>query len=216
VTIRPGRYDGVLDSIDVGNGGLVEGAFRRGAALTARTLRTGASIFGPPRRLATWREPGRHPAATQVRAEVAVGRSGGIASLWSYRLNGRWASLLDVLPTGSRRFEARIAKGGAHDLAAVGDDGSVLLAGGLRWNPHTRRLVHGSTLALLDADSRGDALMGAASRRGDLALWPIGGPQQRRVAVPPGRRVDAVLTTEGVVYLAVSASHRLVLRIRQF
>jgi hypothetical protein len=204
VTVRPGRYDGALDSIDVGGGGQVIAAFRKGAELTSRVLRTGKSTFGPPTRMATWHEPGQHPAARGEHADIAIGRSGDVATLWSYRLDGHWVSLLDVLPTRGRRFQARIAAGGRHDLAAVGDDGSVLLSGGLRWNPKTRRLVDGSSLALLDADSRGDALMGAASHRGDLALWPIGGPQQARVAAPRGQQVDAVLTTDLVVYLVIA------------
>jgi hypothetical protein len=211
------RYHGVLDSIDVGNGGMIVGAFRHGARLTTRSWMPRASAFGPARPVTTWREPGRHPAATDVHADIAIGRDGDVATVWSYRLGGSRTALLNVLPTGGRRFEKRIANAAGHDLAAVGDDGSVLLTGGLRWSPHSRRLVTGSSLIFLDADSRGDALMGQDSHRGRLALWPIGGPQGPQVATPSGRQVDAVLTTDLVVYLVIDGpGNGLGLRVRQF
>ena len=218
MSISPSRYGAALDSIDVGNGGVVVGAFRKGPKLTMRVLRTDASHFGPAQPVTTWREPGRHPAATQVHADIQIGRGGDVATLWSYRLGTGRTALLDVLPSGGHRFQTRIGRAGANDLAAVGDDGSVLLSGGLRWNPNTRRLVRGSSLSVVDADSRGDAFMGAATHTGAVAVWPMGRPQDPRVAPPSGRQVDAVLTTDLLAYLVVvdSARQRLTLSTRAF
>jgi len=143
---------------------------------------------------------------------------GDVATLWSYRLGAERVGLLDVRPARGRTFEARIGALGRNELEAVGDDGSVLLTDGLRWDPHTRRLARGSNLAVVDADSRGDALMGHRSGRGKVALWPMGRPQRTLVSVPAGRQVGAVLTTDLMAYLVVEAGarHRLVLRMRQF
>jgi hypothetical protein len=153
-----------------------------------------------------------------VHADIQVGRDGEVATLWSYRLGARRTGLLDVLPDGGRRFQKRIAQAGTNELAAVGDDGSVLLSAGLRWNPHTRRLVRGSSLTVVDVDSRGDAFMGSPTHSSAVAVWPMGSPQRPRVAAADGRQVDAVLTTDLVVYLVSrdDARHRLTLSTRRF
>jgi hypothetical protein len=218
LSIGPSRYHARLDSIDVGNGGVVVGAFRKGPKLTMRSVGAGASRFGPAEPVATWREPGRHPVATQVHADIQIGRGGDVATLWSYRLGAGRTALLDVLPSGGHRFEKRMGQAGLNELAAVGDDGSVLLSGGLRWNPHSRRLARGSSLTVLDADSRGDAFMGSTTHSGAVAVWPMGRPQRARVAPPTGRQVDAVLTTDLLVYFVVvdAARHELTLRTRAF
>ena len=208
---------GSLESIDVGNGGAVVAAFLHSAKLTVRTLRAGARSFGPAKPVTTWREPGRHPLA-KVHTDIQVGRDGDMATLWSYRLRARRTALLDVLPDGGRQFEERVAQAGTNELAAVGDDGSVLLTAGWRWNPHTRRLVRGSRLTVLDVDSRGDAFMGSPTYSSAVAVWPMGRPQQPRVAPADGQQVDAILTTELVVYLVSrdDATHRLTLSTRRF
>ncbi|HSS68948.1 MAG TPA: hypothetical protein VLK34_10385, partial [Nocardioidaceae bacterium] len=73
-------------------------------------------------------------------------------------------------------------------------------------------------LTVVDVDSRGDAFMGSPTHSGAVAVWPMGRPQRPRVAAPAGKQVDAVLTTELVVYLVSQddARQRLTLSTRRF
>jgi hypothetical protein len=230
LTIGRPRYGGALDAVDIRPKGAVIATFKSDQTLSVRTLPLRRNRFGAPTSVTTWAAIDDSNPLRESFADVMAGRNGDLATTWDFArvADGGGSQLvrsrLTILPEQRRRWQRQFSYADDRlDLLAVARDGAVLVDDGTRtrrWNPVTRRLQGRGTWHFKDANTRGDALIGAGLYRGPLRLWPVGRHRGHEVRPPAGRLGPAVLTAERRVYLAVADRDRLPttfrLRIRRF
>ena len=203
LTIRPARYDGALDSVDVTPTGAVVGAFTQDKTLSVRTLQPGSATFGPPAVVTTWAAiDGSEP----YYADVRVGVNGDLATIWSYPENDYVTNFrLNIVPANGQPWHRDFQTTDQIAIVAVGYDGSVVIQDGIstrRWDRESRSLTGHQTSFFKDDNERGDVLIGGGIYKGLLRLWPVGQPRGPEVDSPRGDQRAVVLTGDHLVYVA--------------
>ncbi len=203
LTIRPARYDGALDSVDVTPTGAVVGAFTQDKTLSVRTLQPGSATFGPPAVVTTWAAiDGSEP----YYADVRVGVNGDLATNWAYPENDYVTNFrLNIVPANGQPWQRDFQTTDQIDIVAVGYDGSVVIQDGIstrRWDRESRSLTGHQTSFFKDDNERGDVLIGGGIYKGLLRLWPVGQPRGPEVDSPRGDQRAVVLTGDHLVYVA--------------
>jgi len=122
LSIRPARYDGALDAIDVTPTGAVVGAFTQDNTLSVRTLQPGSATFGPPT-VVTTRTSGPSYGGT-----VKVGVNGDLATTFAYDENLYASNIrLSIVPANRQPWHRDFITDEGFSLVAVGRDGSVVI-----------------------------------------------------------------------------------------
>ncbi len=212
LSVRPAKYSGILDSIDLTSAGLVVGAFKQDQVLSVRRLPMNSNTFRRATEVTTW------PAINDVphsydksRTQVKVGPNGDLATAWSYDSPPSGGSQVSttritIVPASGTKWQREFERADSiFRLAKVAADGSVLIQDGSqprRWQGSTRSF-RGPDGVLKDVDERGDVLVGSSYYSGTLRVWPVGKAPQPQVQTMPGRQLAWVLTNDHTAYVAV-------------
>lgn len=200
LSIRPARYDGALDAIDVTPTGAVVGAFTQDKTLAVRTLQPGSATFGPPT-VVTTRMSGPSYGVT-----VKVGLNGDLATTSAYAENIYVSNIrLNIVPANGQPWQRDFITDDGFSLVAVGRDGSVVIQKSIetrRWDPQSRSFTGNGTSFFKDDNEQGNVLIGGGIYKGWLRLWPVGQPRGPEVDSPPGDQRAVVLTGDHLVYVA--------------
>ncbi len=203
LTIRPARYGGALDSVDITPTGAVVGAFTQDSTLSVRTMQPGTNTFGRPTLIATW--PAIDGTASTL-VEVKVGVNGDLATTWAYAETDYVSNIrLNILPVNGRSWQRDFQTTDQVAIVAVGRDGSVVIKKGIstrRWDPKSRSFTRHQTSFFKDDNEQGDVLIGGGIYKGWLRLWPVGKPRGTEVNSPRGDQRAVVLTADHLVYVA--------------
>jgi hypothetical protein len=200
LSIRPARYDGALDAVDITPTGAVVGAFTQDKTLSVRTLQPGSATFGPPTLVTT------RTSELRYGITVEVGVNGDLATTSAYD-NKFYASniRLNIVPANGEPWHRDFITDGGFSLATVGRDGSVVIQKGIdtrRWDPQSRSFTGSETSFFKDDNEQGDVLIGGGIYKGSLQLWPVGQPRGPKVDSPRGDQRAVVLTGDHLVYVA--------------
>lgn len=203
LTIRPARYEGALDSVDITPTGAVVGAFRQDKTLSVRTLQPGSATFGPPTEVTTWAAV---PDDKSSQVDVRVGVNGDLATTWAYPVTNYLSNVrLNIVPANGQPWQRDFRTDDEIAIVAVGRDGSVVIQKGIdtrRWDPQSRSFTGNGTSFFKDDNEQGDVLIGGGIYKGSLQLWPVGQPRGPEVDSPRGDQRAVVLTGDHLVYVA--------------